>query len=111
MIGIKCASFNGISCDRNMINFNDQLFLIMISDTRYIIIIVIILIIKTSSTGPRGKNKIVYKLRTQPHKHLHHRKLKTKPAAETSGPQHKHAQIDPNDLHCVLYTRHDKQSA
>ena len=43
-----------------------------------IIIIIVIIIIKTSSTGQSEKNKIVYKLLTQPHKHLHHRKLKNK---------------------------------
>ena len=38
-----------------------------------------IIIIKTSSTGPGGKNKIVYKLLSQPHKHaLGHGKLKKK---------------------------------
>ena len=36
--------------------------------------IIIIIIIKTSSTDPSGKNKIVYKLLTQPHKHLRHGK-------------------------------------
>ena len=39
---------------------------------------IIIIIIKTSSTGPSGKDKIVYKLLTQPHKQLHHAKLKNK---------------------------------
>ena len=34
----------------------------------------VIIIIKTSSTGPSWKNKIVYKLLTQPHKHLRHGK-------------------------------------
>ena len=38
--------------------------------------IIIIIIIKTSITGPSWKNKIVYKLLSQPHKHLRHRKLK-----------------------------------
>ena len=38
----------------------------------------LIIIIKTSSTGPPGKNKIVYKLLTQPHKQLQHGKLKNK---------------------------------
>ena len=42
------------------------------------IIIIIIIIIKTSSTGPSGKNKTVYKLLTQPHKHLRHGKFKSK---------------------------------
>ena len=37
---------------------------------------VIIIIIKTSSTGQSMKNKIVYKLLTQPH--THHGKLKNK---------------------------------
>ena len=36
--------------------------------------LIIIIIIKTSSTGPSRKNKIVYKLLTQPHKHLRHGK-------------------------------------
>ena len=40
------------------------------------VIIIIIIIIKTSSTGPIGKNKIVYKLLTQPHKRLRHERLK-----------------------------------
>ena len=31
-------------------------------------------IIKTSSTGPSGKIKVVYKLLSQPHKHLRHGK-------------------------------------
>ena len=35
-----------------------------------------IIIIKTSSTGSSGKNKIVYKLLLQPHKHQLHGKLK-----------------------------------
>ena len=34
------------------------------------------IIIKTSSTDPSGKNKVVYKLLSQPHKHLRHGKLK-----------------------------------
>ena len=38
----------------------------------------IIIIIKTSSTGPSGKNEIVYKLLTQPLKHQHHGNLKSK---------------------------------
>ena len=42
------------------------------------IIIISIIIIKTSSTGPSKKKKIVYKFPTQPHKHLHHGKLKNK---------------------------------
>ena len=40
------------------------------------IIIIVIIIIKTSSKGPSGKNTIVYKLLSQPHKHLSHGKLK-----------------------------------
>ena len=36
----------------------------------------IIIIIKTSSTGPIGKNKVVYKLLAQPQKDLCHGKLK-----------------------------------
>ena len=36
----------------------------------------IISIIKTSSTGPSGKNRVVYKLISQPHKHLRHGKMK-----------------------------------
>ena len=36
----------------------------------------IITIIKTCSTGPSWKNKVVYKLLSQPIKHLLHRKLK-----------------------------------
>ena len=47
-------------------------------------IIKIIIIIKTSSTGQRVKNKIVYKLLTQPHKHLHHEKQKNKLREETN---------------------------
>ena len=43
-----------------------------------IIIIIIIIIIKTSSTVPSEKNKIVYKLLTQPNKHLHRENLKNK---------------------------------
>ena len=39
-------------------------------------VIIISIIIETSRTGPSGKNKVVYKLLLQPHKHLHHRKLK-----------------------------------
>ena len=36
----------------------------------------VIIIIKTSRTGPRGKNKIVYKLPSQPHHHPRHGNLK-----------------------------------
>ena len=36
------------------------------------IVILIIIIIKTSSTGPYAKNKIVYKLISQLQKHLSH---------------------------------------
>ena len=36
--------------------------------------IIIIIIIKTSSTSPSGKNKVVYKLLSQRHKHLRHGK-------------------------------------
>ena len=39
-------------------------------------LIIIIINIKTSSTGPSWKNKVVYKLLSQPHKHLCHGKLK-----------------------------------
>ena len=35
-------------------------------------IFISIIIIKTSSSDPSGKNKIVYKLLMQPHKHLLH---------------------------------------
>ena len=38
----------------------------------------VVIIIKTGSTGPSGKNKIVYKLLSQLHKHLRHRKPKNK---------------------------------
>ena len=41
-----------------------------------IIIITIIIIIKTCSTGSSGKNKVVYKLLSQPHKQIGHGKLK-----------------------------------
>ena len=41
-------------------------------------IIIIIFIIKTSSTGQSGKNKIVYKLLSQPNKNLRHGKLRNK---------------------------------
>ena len=34
------------------------------------------IIIKTSSTVPSEKNKVVYKLLSQPHRHLRHGKLK-----------------------------------
>ena len=44
----------------------------------FIIIIIITIIIKTSSTSPSGKNKIVYKLFSQPHNYLRHGKLKNK---------------------------------
>ena len=37
--------------------------------------IVIIIIIETSSTDPSWKNKVDYKLLSQPHKHLRHGKL------------------------------------
>ena len=37
-------------------------------------LIILFIIIKSSSSGPRGKNKIVYKLISLPHKHLHHGK-------------------------------------
>ena len=37
---------------------------------------IIIIIIKTSSTGPSEINKVVYKLLSQPHKHLRQGKLK-----------------------------------
>ena len=36
------------------------------------VVIIIIIIIKTSSTGPSGENKVVYKLLSLPHKHLRH---------------------------------------
>ena len=36
----------------------------------------IIIIIKISSTGTSGKNKVVYKSLSKPHKHLRYRKLK-----------------------------------
>ena len=39
-------------------------------------IMFIIIINKTSSTGPSGKEKVVYKLLSQPHKNLRHGKLK-----------------------------------
>ena len=39
---------------------------------------IIIIIIKTSSTGPNGKNKIVYKFLSQLHKHLRLGKLENK---------------------------------
>ena len=38
-------------------------------------IIISFIIIQTSSTSPNLKNKIIYKLLSQPHKHLRHRKL------------------------------------
>ena len=38
--------------------------------------IIIIIIIKTSSTGPSRKNHVVYKLLSQPQKHLRNGKLK-----------------------------------
>ena len=41
-------------------------------------------IIKTSSTGPSRKNKVVYKLLPQPHKHLRQGKLKNKLREATS---------------------------
>ena len=41
-------------------------------------LIIIIIIIKTSSTGPSGKNKIAYKYLLKHHKHLRHEKLKKK---------------------------------
>ena len=44
----------------------------------------LIIIIKTSSRGPSGKNKIVYKFHSQPHKHLRHEKLKKKQLMETT---------------------------
>ena len=34
------------------------------------------IIIKTSRTGPSVKNKVIYKLLSQPHKHLLHEKRK-----------------------------------
>ena len=43
-----------------------------------IIINNIIIIIKTSNTGPSGKNKIVYEFLMLPNKHLRHGKLKNK---------------------------------
>ena len=43
---------------------------------KFTLTIVIIINIKTSSPGPSWKNKIVYKLISQPHKHLCNRKLK-----------------------------------
>ena len=36
----------------------------------------LIIFIKTSSTGPSWKNKVVYKLLSQHHKHMHRGKLK-----------------------------------
>ena len=41
-----------------------------------LVTLVIIIIIKTSSTGHSGENKVVYKLLSQPHKHLRHGKQK-----------------------------------
>ena len=35
-----------------------------------------IIIVKTSSTSPSGRKKVVYKLLLQPHKHMRHGKLK-----------------------------------
>ena len=51
-----------------------------------IIIIIIIIIIKTNEISPTGKNKIVYKLPSQPHKHMLHGKLiKTQVMEATNG--------------------------
>ena len=51
-----------------------------------IITIIIIIIIISRSTGPSGKNKVVYKLLSQPHKHLRYGKLnKTKLMEATYG--------------------------
>ena len=47
-------------------------------DINFIIMIIIININITSSTGQSKKHKIIYKLLTQPHKHLRHLKLKNK---------------------------------
>ena len=41
-----------------------------------IIIIIIIINIKTSRTCESKKNKIIYEMHSQPHKHLPHGKLK-----------------------------------
>ena len=47
-------------------------------------VIIIIIIIKTSSTGQGGKTKLLYKLLSQPHKHLRHEKQKKTQLRETT---------------------------
>ena len=48
------------------------------------LICLISVIINTSSTGPSEKNKVVYKLLSQTHKHLRHGKLKKTPLREAT---------------------------
>ena len=53
------------------------------------IFIIIIIIFKSGRTGPSVKNKVVYKLLSQPHKHQCHGKLKKAQLREaTNGWQH-----------------------
>ena len=51
-----------------------------------IIIIIIIIIIKKQQHWPKWENKVVYKLLSQPQKHLRHGKLKITRLMETMHP-------------------------
>ena len=62
-----------------------------------IITIIIIIIIKTSSTGISGINKSVYKLHTQPNKHLYQENRETNSGKQTT--------IDCNDLTFRCHTQ------
>ena len=62
MLQIKLNSTNFRNCKKLKLHY-------------FNFISIFIIIIKTSSTGPSGKNKVVYKLLSQPHKHLRHGKL------------------------------------
>ena len=55
-----------------------------VKEPKRIIIIIIIIIIKTSCTDPRGKNKVVYKLLSQPYMHLRRGKRKHNPGKQST---------------------------
>ena len=61
-------------CQLNSMSEEQLLGWTAVSWTTFQLIIIIVVIIKTSSTFPSWKNKIVYKLHTQSHKHLRHGK-------------------------------------
>ena len=82
--GIDCTEVvsgntDGVDCTEMVSCYSDGIDCIEVV-SRYSdgidFIIIIIIIIKTSSAGPSLKNKDVYKLLSQPHKHLRHVILK-----------------------------------